>query len=166
MKYRGRGDEGGGSPGCCDPLLLLLLLPQSTGSSGGEINRSQRGEDVTPSPPPLAICPSSPSPLFHGEELSRCRLRGSRGWDGMELRQIGQSKVSLGAQTMLLWMHRGAGSGDNNGTSSARTSAFSRGCGMLPHCDHLPHMHGVRWKVIGGMETVHGGKPGGWVDAS
>ncbi|KAM7372497.1 hypothetical protein PAMP_009661 [Pampus punctatissimus] len=81
----------------------------STGSSNGEINRSGRREENTFLPPlPLTICPSSSSPFFHGEKLSRCRLRRSRVWDGMELRQIGQSKVSFGGQSTgthgLLWV--------------------------------------------------------------
>ena len=62
MKYMGRGEEGGGAPGCCDPLpssfsgsLSSLHSSQSTGSSSGEINRSEqrlRREDIPPSPPP------------------------------------------------------------------------------------------------------------------
>lgn len=92
-------------------LLLPLFLSQSKGSSSEEINRSERREEKTFLPPlPLTICPSSSSPFFHGEELSRCRLWWSRGWDGMELRQIGQSKVSFGGQSvgtqMLFWVHQ------------------------------------------------------------
>lgn len=100
-------------------LVAVTTLPscfsslhssQSTGSSSGEINRSERRDEKTfLRPLPLAICPSSSSPFFHGEELPRCRLRRPRGWDGMELRQIGQSKVSFSGLSMgthrLLWAH-------------------------------------------------------------
>lgn len=49
---------------------------------------------------PLTICASSSSSFFHGEELSRFGLRRSGDWDGMELREIGQSKVSFGGRSM------------------------------------------------------------------
>lgn len=83
--------------------------------------REQRRQNIPP--PPLDICPSSSSPFFHGEELSRCMLRRSRGCDGMELRQIGQGKVSLGGQSlgthMLLCVLPCALTGSNNATGIA-----------------------------------------------
>ncbi|KAI9534142.1 hypothetical protein NQZ68_016860 [Dissostichus eleginoides] len=60
--------------------------------------RAQRREHIPPSPPPHYL-PIFIQPFFHGEELPRCRVRRSRGWDGMGLRQIGQSKVSSGVQS-------------------------------------------------------------------
>ena len=123
-------------------------------------------------PPPSLSAHLHPALLFHGEELSRCRLRGSRGWDGMELRQIGQSKVSLGAQehappdAPVSWKW-----GCNNGTALPEPlhSAGAAGCCLT--VTTFPHRHGVRWKVNSGMETVRcvcvwGGGPGGWVDGS
>lgn len=183
MKYMGRGEEGGGAPGCCDPLpsssssrsFASLHSSQSTGSPSREINRSERREEKTFLPPlPLAICPSSSSPFFHGEELSRCRLRRSRGWDGMELRQIGQSKVSLGGQSMGTHMIL---TGCNNavGTQRSLRLCIQPGCTVLLHGHRLRYsqpychsgegrgmgavskMHGMRWKVNSDTETEERG---------
>lgn len=77
-----------------DPHSVYRLVKQRN-----KQNLALGSEDIPPSLP-LTICASSSSSFFHGEELSRFGLRRSGDWDGMELREIGQSKVSFGGRSM------------------------------------------------------------------
>lgn len=74
-------------------------------------------------------------------------LRRSRGCDGMELRQIGQGKVSLGGQSlgthMLLWVLPCALTGSNNATGIA-----------LPAPLYSVSLHGAAtWSPVSGTAS-------------
>lgn len=73
MKYTGRGEEGGGAPGCCDspssshsfssPFLRVHRLVRQRNKQ----NRALRREDIPPSPPPhVSVHPHQPFLSWRG----------------------------------------------------------------------------------------------------
>lgn len=84
------------APHTRSPLLSVYRLVKQRNKQ----NRALEVKIFLPQFLTLTICAASSSSFFHGEELSRFGLRRSGDWDGMELREIGQSKVSFGGRSV------------------------------------------------------------------